>query len=275
MKTYFKMVIALGLSLACCGIGAQPDQTNGARDPSARPENQGSVRLLNPPKPGERWWMREGKGYTLCEAMYAKYQPYTQEDIRICPDALALTLPGMRELSGWVELDPRDYGNLYKNLMQYDRVGLRAYFGADAERFEQFKSSPESLERAYQDFLLELPKARMRMLRRQFFVRSLDETTYTMPQTIIEIRRPWSAETCPRMTSSPERVSTYYVTPDLSGPDPHIPIYEVEAAKTGRFVEYKGVAHLMVTASSDIEFYRDLGAGYLQSFCDIRYQAER
>ena len=36
-----------------------------------------SRRFLNPPKPGNAWWMREGKGYTLCEALYKELQKYT------------------------------------------------------------------------------------------------------------------------------------------------------------------------------------------------------
>ena len=232
-------------------------------------ERSGPIALLNPPRSGDAWWMREGKGYTLCEAMYSALQKYTPDDVRSCPDAIALALPGLGELPGWIDLDPREHKELYNNLMQYHRVGARAYFGDAPELFERDKYAPEALERGYQNFLT-LPGARMRTLTRQFFLYDLRTSgKYETPQTIVEIRRSLP-DACPKVTANPELVWTYYTTPDLAGPDSRIQPYEEAAAKSGRFVDYKGVAHLMRTSGSDVTFYRDFGRGVLQAFCEIR-----
>jgi len=254
--------------------GSPIEQIDVTPEPAPDAQQAGPIALLNPPKPGDVWWMRQGKGYALCEAMYSALQNYTPDDVRSCPDALALTLPGMRDLPGWIDLDPREHKDLYNSLMQYHRVGARAYFGDAPELFERDKYSPEALERGYQNFLT-LPGARMRALTRQFFLYDLGGSPrYETPQTIVEIHR-LLPDACPRVAASPEQVWTYYTNPDLAGPDSRIQPYEEAAAKSGRFVEYRGVAHLMRTSGPGIMFYRDFGRGVLQAFCEIQQNPAR
>ena len=44
--------------------------------------------------------MREGKGYTLCEALYKELQKYTPAQLGLCSASVVLGLPGIKELEG-------------------------------------------------------------------------------------------------------------------------------------------------------------------------------
>jgi hypothetical protein len=101
---------------------------------------------------------------------------------------------------------------------------------------------------------------------------------FSEPQTILEIRTPQIPEACPRITPTPEFVRTYYVSADLSGPDSRMRGSEAAALSASggaRFVEYKGVVHLMASYGSDILFWRDFGDGVFRSFCEVQKNPER
>lgn len=272
-------VFALVGALLLIGSGAcaQPDPADPQQEPATGANRAGLEGLLNPPKPGDVWWMREGKGYTLCEAMYQKFQEYTPDEVGTCPDVLALTLPGMSELDGWVPLVPGEHGDLWKSVTQHRNVGAAAYFGERPEYFEQRQYPLEILERGYQTFLGTV--IAMRVNSRQLFTQSLGgDRLFSEPQAILEIRTPQIPEACPRITPTPEFVRTYYVSADLSGPDSRMRGSEAAALSASggaRFVEYKGVVHLMASYGSDILFWRDFGDGVFRSFCEIQQNRER
>jgi hypothetical protein len=229
----------------------------------------GPKELLNPPKPGDVWWMREGKGYTLCEAVYKELQRYTPRQLGVCVPAVAHPHPGMKELDGWTELDPREHEDLYKRLVQYDKVGVRSYF--TGERFDEKKLDDARLDYLYQEFLK--LGGRMRTNSLMVFRHPLGDlvTTYDQPQTVVELRRKTNKELCPDSPALTDMVSTFYVTADLAGPSPEIMQVEARSASNGRLVQYKGVLHLM-SGTDVLAFYRDFGKGWLQSYCDYRFQ---
>jgi len=223
--------------------------------------------LLNPPKPGDVWWMREGKGYTFCEALYEKLQQYTPRQLGNCAVSVALQLPGMKELDGWRELDPRDHKDLYKRLIQYDKVDARSYF--TGEHFELKRLDEDELERKYQEFLSN--GGRMRLNTLQVFRHPLADpvTTYNQPQTVIELRIPSNKGVCPDAPSLTDLVKTFYVTEDLSGPSPDIKQFEASTASGSRLVEYKGALRLM-NGHSALVFYRQTKDGMMRSYCSIQ-----
>ncbi len=223
--------------------------------------------LLNPPKPGDVWWMREGKGYTFCEALYEKLQQYTPRQLGNCAVSVAFQLPGMKELEGWRELDPRDHKELYKRLIQYDKVGASSYF--TEEYFELKKLDEDELERKYQEFLR--MGGRMRFNTLQVYRHPLADpvTTYEQPQTVIELRIPSNKGVCPDAPSLTDLVKNFYVTEVLSGPSPDIKQWEASQASHARLVEYKGALRLAY-GTSELVFYRQTKDGMLQSYCEIQ-----
>jgi len=242
----------------------------------------GPRQLLNPPKRGDVWWMREGKGYTLCEALYKKLQDYTPEGLGQCAASVALSLPGMKELDGWKELNPREHGELFKRLLQYQQVGVEAYFHKSpeySEYFEKKKYDDSWLEKKYQDSL-EF-NVRMRVKTMKVFRYPLghpDLATYGQPQTVLEIRKGRFKEQCPKAPTLTDSVQTFYVAADLSGPAPDVLAGEAASGGSGRLVSYKGVIHLMLSGpggGDGVGFYRDFGDGQLHPFCEIRRNPER
>jgi hypothetical protein len=244
------------------GESTQPSaEPTGAAEPAATAEpllvdEKGPKKLLNPPRPGDVWWMREGKGYTLCEAVYKELQRYTPKQLGVCVSSVALRLPGMKELDGWNELDPREHEDLFKRLVQYDPAGVR--------------STKLDANRLYQEFLTTGGRMRVNTLR--VFRHPLGDpvTTYDQPQTVVELRRRTNQELCPASPSLTDMVQTFYVTGDLTEPSAEVKNSEVYAARNARLIEYKGVLHLM-KGTDVLTFYRDFGKGWLQSYCDYRF----
>lgn len=223
--------------------------------------------LLNPPKPGDVWWMREGKGYTICEALYEKLQQYTPKQLGACAVSVAFQLPGMKELDGWRELDPRDHKDLYKRLTQYAKVGVNSYF--TGEYFDLQKLDEDTLERKFQLFLE--GGGRMRVNTLQVFRHPLADpiTTYHRPQTVIELRIRSNKAICPDAPSLTDLVRTFYVTEDLSGPSPDIKQHEASVASSARLVEYKGALRL-VYGLEGLSIYRQTKDGMMHSYCEIQ-----
>lgn len=223
--------------------------------------------LLNPPKPGDVWWMREGKGYTFCEGLYEKLQQYTPKQLGNCAVSVAFQMPGMKELDGWRELDPRDHKDLYKRLIQYNKVGADSYF--TGEYFDLKKLDEDTLERRYQAFLKD-ESGRMRVNTLQVFRHPLADpiTTYEQPQTVVELRIKSNKGVCRDAPSLTDLVQTFYVTEDLSGPSPDIKQFEASVASLSRLVEYKGALRLMY-GSGALVLYRQTKDGMLHSYCEI------
>lgn len=269
------VAVLLALSLVACETSAEeaapiadahvPTVLAALQD-AASVQPQKPRALLNPPKPGDVWWMREGKGYTLCDALYKKLQQYTPKQLGYCAASVAFQLPGMNELDGWRELDPPDYKDLYKRLIQYNKVGASSYF--TRQYFDQKKLDEDTLEQKYQAFLKD--GGRMRVNTLQVFRHPLADpiTTYNQPQTVIELRIKSNKGICPDSPSLTDLVQTFYVTEDLSRPSPEIKQLEASVASLSRLVEYKGAMRL-VYGSDALEFYRQTKDGMLHPFCDI------
>jgi hypothetical protein len=222
---------------------------------------------------GSRWWMREGKGYVLCEAVYKELLKYTPEQAQPCMTGIVQSVPGMKEVDGWKELNPREHEEFYKRLVQYREVGVDAYFGRNPQRYESKHLDPSRLDRHYSELLSSDLLMRVKTL--QLFTHPLShpEITQPGPQTVLELRARKHSDQCPAGIVQPDRLLTYYVAADLSGPSPEIPVYE--AARMGggtQVVEYKNKIHLMRATSTAAVFYADLGSGALERFCEIQPQ---
>ncbi len=94
---------------------------------------------------------------------------------------------------------------------------------------------------------------------------------YPEPQTILELRRKRPPDLCgPRAPWLNDSVQTYFITPDLSGPDPRIVAGDASAAAHAQLVEYQGEILLMNADAFAVWFLSDRGYGYLQRFCEIQ-----
>lgn len=254
---------------------AEAEPSADARVPrvQAVPENTASEQrqkpraLLNPPNPGDVWWMREGKGYTICEALYMELRQYTPKQLGACAVSVAFQLPGMKELDGWRELDPRDHKDLYKRLTQYAKVGVNSYF--TGEYFDLKKFDEDTLERKFQLFLEDGGQMRVNAL--QVFRHPLADpvTTYNRLQTVLELRIRSNKAICPDAPSLTDLVRTFYVTEDLSGPSPDIKQHEASVASSARLVEYKGVLRLLY-GNRGLSIHRQTKDGMMHSYCEIQ-----
>jgi hypothetical protein len=218
-----------------------------------------------------RWWMREGKGYGLCEAVYKELLKYTPEQAGPCMSGIILSVPGMKEIDGWQELNPLEHEELYKRLVQYREVGVEAYFGRNPQRYESKRLDPSRLDQAYRELLGS--NLRMGVNTVQLFTHPMGDPTitYAAPQTVLELRDKEYSDECPAGITQPDRILTYYVAADLSGPSPDIRTYEAGRMGGGaQLIEYKNKIHLMRATPSAAVFHADLGRGVLQSFCEIQ-----
>jgi hypothetical protein len=202
--------------------------------------------------------MREGKGYTFCEALYKRLQRYTPKQLGSCVPSVAMDLPGMKELDGWVELDPRKYKDLYKQLTQ-----LEAKYSPALQRTDDW------IARDFQSFVES--GGRMRTTTVWVFRHPLAEpnTTYDRPQTVVEVRVKTNREICPDSPALSDIVRTYYVNPDLSAPSQEVPRLESSTARLGRLVQYKGKVR-MLYGTTDIDVWRMDNDGMLRSYCEIQ-----
>lgn len=228
------------------------------------------------------WWMREGKGDQLCETLYKELQKYRPEDLGSCTGSVALALPGMKEMEGWKELDPREHKQLFKKIQQYQALGAQAYFGKWPENAElrrtlqggakQKTISDENLEKRFQSFLA--MGGRMRVKTLQLFQHPLHrpDITYEQPQTLLELRTKWYRTDCPKSPSLNDAVETFYITSDLSGPDPGILDGERSEASNAQIVVYKDAIYLMyISPGGDgIMFSRESSYWDLQRTCVIQ-----
>lgn len=221
--------------------------------------------------PPERWWMREGKGYVLCEAVYKELRKYTPEQAQPCMTGILLSVSGIKQIDGWKEIDPEKHAALFKGLLQYQAVGVDAYFGRNPQRYERRRWEPARLEQEYREFLGSGMSMRVRTV--ELFSHPLGhpELTQPSPQTVLEMRDRKHSDRCPSGLTQPDRLLTYYVAADLSGPSPDIPISEAASMGGGaQIVEYRNKLHLMRATTLGAEFYADLGEGMLKRFCEIQ-----
>ncbi len=229
-----------------------------------------------------RWWMREGKGDQLCETLYKELQKYRPEDLGSCTGSVALALPGMKEMDGWKELDPREHKELFKKILQYQALGVEAYFGKwpeDAElrrgareNAKQKTISDEFLEKRHQEFVS--GGGRMRVKTLQLFRHPLHrpDITYEQPQTLLELRyyKP-TTMVCPKAPSLNDPVRTFFITANLSGPDPEILDGERSHAEVAQLVLYKNTTYLMATGPvGGVTLYRESNYQDLKRTCEIQ-----
>jgi len=232
-----------------------------------------AVSLLHSAQPNaaDVWRIREGKGYGLCDSLHARLQKHRPPELGRCATAVALSLPGMREFDDWKELNAEQHEALYKQIIQYDAMGVLAYFDPQ-HRGAKNQLDDAALDKAWRGFT-EIG-GRMRVKTIQLIRHPLGEPhiTYTRPQTILELRRKRYPFECPKAPALVDNVQSYYVTPDLSRPDPEILPYEAGIARFSRLVEYKGIPHLMYGDSS-LSFYREFQRegthGTLRRYCEI------
>jgi hypothetical protein len=132
--------------------------------------------------------MRVGSGDAFCERVLQAVEQFKPEHLARCADSLVLGLPEVSELGGWTELNPREHGELYKKLLQYDAVGAKAYFGQQPDAGARREKSDEELQRAFDVFVSS--GGRMRVKRVQLFTRAAAHPAknYPHPQTIVEYR---------------------------------------------------------------------------------------
>lgn len=222
------------------------------------------------------WWLRDGIGDELCDAMHRLLVPYRSEDISACPANIALTLPGLKEAEGWQELNPLDHVELINKLRVYDQLGADAYFDRfeNSERGEQLRKkadivrkkllaqalSCEEVERRVRELGLYIGVMRIKPLRYGVASFSSPPPEYL---TLLHLRVDKSKSTeywpdsggCP-LTKRDAAVRHYFVTTDLSGPDPE-PALPVQTIKNAWSVTYKGDIYFMnVYGSSDFTFDR-------------------
>lgn len=227
-----------------------------------------------------RWWMREGKGDQLCETLYKELQKYRPEDLGSCTGSVALALPGMKEMNGWKELDPRDHKELYKQIVQYQTLGAQAYFGkwpdnAELRRTlqegaEQKRISNDNLEKRFQNFLAVGGRMRVKTLPLLRHPPYNPDITYEQPQTLLELRYKTSTVLCPKSPALNDGVEMTYITLDLSRPDSRIGDGERAIASGAGLVVYKDVIHMMHADNWAVTLYRDRGYGYPERTCEIQ-----
>lgn len=223
------------------------------------------------------WWMRNGHEDPLCQTLYKELRKHRPQDIGSCTGSVALALPGMKEMDGWKELDPREHKELYKKILQYQALGAATYFGTMptttqgySEYVKQKTISDENLEKRYQSFIAVGGRMRVKTLQLMrhpgLYPTSI---TYEQPQTLLEFRTKWYRTDCPKSPSLNEAVETFYVTADLSGPDPGILDGERATASRAGLTTYKGVVYMMHAGSRAVTLYRDRGNGVLWPTCKI------
>jgi len=218
----------------------------------------------------------------LCETLYRELQKYRPEDLGSCTSSVALALPDMKEMGDWQELDPREHKMLFKKILQYQAMGARAYFSEsenDPETRRMYREyakqkaiSDEFLEKQYREFVS--GGGRMRAKTLQLFRHPLHrpDITYKQPQTLLELRyyKP-TAMLCPKAPSLNDPVRTFFVTANLSGPDPKILDSERSMAEVAQLVLYKNTTYLMATGPvRGITFYRESSHQDLKRTCEVQ-----
>lgn len=219
-----------------------------------------------------QWRLTEGNEDKLCKGIYDNLKKINPKDIGQCTGEIALEYPGINLVDGWNELEVSKYSEFYKKLMQYTSMGVNRYFGRDTRRPNVGRLDESLLEKKYQNFLKNSGK--MRVIHLQLFKHPLGsiEKTYNWPQTIVELsqkRRPFE---CPAVTKLVYDSRLFYVSPDMSGPDPDINSYEASyyLSRNTNIVTYNGNVMLISSDGLGISIYRNNQYHAMERFCVIR-----
>ena len=144
-----------------------------------------------------------------------------------------LGLPGIKELEGWTDLDPKERGTLYKNIVLFNAVGVDAYFGRRPKSSEGKAWDEALLEHWYQDLLKYGSTMRVKEVHVFKLALGRSDVRYSKPQTVLEIRGKKAPSECPPGIGLTDRMQTYFIASDLSGPDPDVLPYEAGSVGGG------------------------------------------
>lgn len=253
------------------------------------------------------WWIRTGAGNGICDELHQRLIKYRPEDISGCPRGVVLTLPGIKEAEGWKELNPLDHIELINKLRLYRELhspdmyferwgGQRGSQNSDDAQHQMKKAedirarlkpylySREYVETAVQERGLRLRTQTLKLFRHT----SPDGTGSVERQTLLEIRfirtkpgaiepfpflREWETEgNCPLPQRDTVVIHTYFVAPDLSGPDPDMGGREENTARDGLLVDYKDNLYFMHTVGGDVYFTGSSKDGDVTTFCEIQWR---
>jgi hypothetical protein len=228
--------------------------------------------LASSPRQESVWLLQKGGGDSLCEALFRDVQRYSPKQLGVCVPSIALNQKGITEFEGWTKLDLRAHATLYKELKQYDRVGVQAYFGENSERFQRRKFSDAMLEHWYQLFLNSGGQVRVNTISILHRPQAGGPTAAAEPRTVLELRTSTNKELCPDSPALPDTVQTFFVIPDLSGPSRDISEHEANVGSSARLVRYQD-APLVIYGTQTLALYREDELGSLSSFCEIQYRA--
>jgi len=162
-----------------------------------------------------------------------------------CPGVVVTTFPGFSS-PPWQELDPKEHLDLIWRLFMY-RGRADQYFrrGSGAE----LPPIPDTAatRRAATDFVA--AGGAIRVWRTRLFD-NYDDPHYPVPsgeQTVVELRTLF--EMPPDCRGKPHILgfgSTFIVTVDLSGPDPHVPGPIADQLQAGELLLYQGTPYLIM-----------------------------
>lgn len=253
------------------------------------------------------WWMREGVGGELCDALHRRLADYRREDIDGCPVGMALSIPGLKEADGWRELNPVDHVDLINKLRFYTVLNLPdAYFEIWSEtdygqyqrnKVEQVKEllAPYLYTRKIVEDMVRQEGLRLRVQRFSIIRHSvgLGFVNQVEGQTLLEVRSskrtqpavvPYSVFSsgnfrhgnCPltkEQDAGGEIVRSYFVSPDLADLDPAM---RGTPVTNDRLVNYKGKLYFMGHVSSFGTLFKEsYTTGALHSFCGIEWHGAK
>lgn len=168
------------------------------------------------------WWIYrdgEGRGEPLCQKLLKRLAKYEPKGKQGCGQEVLLSYPEFTE-PPWEELDPKQYEALIFELIKYYNEGPQGYFHS----FLDLKlRNPDSLYRNWtKEFLQQ--HGRLRMWRTRLLSSYDSGPTPQGEQTIVQMGTVRTSQPgyCTVKPQAHWMGGVFFVTPDLSGPDPNI-----------------------------------------------------
>ena len=191
-----------------------------------------------------------------------------------CPGGVMRTFPDFSS-PPWQELDPKEHLDLIWRLLMY-RGRADVYFRrGSAAQASPIPDTPATRSAAT-DFVARGGKIRV-WRNRLFETYAFNQPAPPGNQTIIELRQSFSYDPKapnPCLDSPNLWVgSTYIVTADLSGPDPHVDGGTASLLESGELLMYEGVPYLVMGYGHVIRMQTSANFpdSYPLRFCGFRY----
>lgn len=183
--------------------------------------------------------------------------------------------PGFTE-PPWTELDPRKYEALIAKLLQYREQGARAYFGYAKVRIQRRKGYFEDEARHFIDSGGRLQFWKVRLL--DYSDDPKDLVSKQLPlgeQYVVQLRFAIDLSIDTRFKDLPCNLpdwkgAVFLVTPDLSGPDPHVFDGGASGLSSESLFIYDGKPILLNDGGFEIGLKRIKG-GSLSYACELTY----